>query len=36
MAFILAGQQDEVVEPVIGEMRERLEQTIPLFSAIPR
>jgi hypothetical protein len=29
MAFILAGEQDEVVEAVIAEMRGQLEQTIP-------
>jgi hypothetical protein len=40
MAFILTGEQDEVVEAVIAEMRGQLEQTIPpavvesLFSAI--
>jgi hypothetical protein len=27
--LILAGEQDEVVEALIAEMREQLEQTIP-------
>ena len=42
MAFILAGEQDEVVEAAIAEMREQLEKTIPpatvdsLFDAIRR
>lgn|GEM_PF-4257673 len=42
MAFILAGEQDEVVEAVIAEMREQLEKTVPLetldslFNAVRR